>query len=120
MPTLTTRDIIQLAGPAITIIGILLSIYGTYSLTSWYHPLKLGGFLFAVFKGTGWVLIGEKAKALQVTKAAMRLGAKHERRARSLIGIYFIFVGFVLQAVGAFCWGADMLWGILKPGCAAG
>lgn len=106
---------VQVLGPATTLIGVLLSVSGTYLLTRWYHPFKLKGFLGIVFRVTWLFITGQRDSAIQITRTATKLGRlNREKRAESLIGLYLIFVGFLFQAVGALLWGADTVWSLLK------
>jgi hypothetical protein len=113
---MTPRAWIQLIGPAITLFGIALSIWGTFLLTRWYHifghPKK---FAKAVSIITFLVLTNRMKEATQFIEVATEYGKKlnEEHRAQSMVGLCLIFVGFVVQAVGALCWEADMIWGIV-------
>ncbi len=99
---------------------MVLSVCGTYLLTRWYHPFKLFNFLLFIIQVTGLFIVGRTDEAIRRTEAATKIGrVNKERRAVSLIGLYMIFVGFILQAVGALCWGVDAVWGILEKGHAA-
>jgi hypothetical protein len=109
------RALIQVLGPVTTLVGVLLSVWGTYLLTRWYHPFGFLDFIKSVFQVTALFIARRRRRAIDVTRAAARFGdLNEENRAESLIGLCFIFVGFVLQAVGAVCWGIDTLWGLLQ------
>jgi hypothetical protein len=112
--------LIQILGPVTTFSGVILSIWGTYLLTRWYHPFKLRGFLQFIFQVTGMFIVGRKVEAIHRTEVATKLGrVNREKRAVSLIGLYLIFVGFIFQGIGAFCWGVDTIWGFLVRSCPA-
>jgi hypothetical protein len=110
-----TRDIIQVSGPAITLVGIFLSIWGTFLLTRWYHTFDLPDFLKCGVQVTIFVITGQSQRAFDLIRAVTKFGRLNkERRPRSLAGLFMIFAGFVLQALGAVFWGVDMVWGILE------
>jgi hypothetical protein len=96
-------------------LGVLLSVWGTYLLTRWYHPFRFWGFLGSVLQVTGLFVTGRRERATSILRAAAKFGRlNEEERAESLIGLCLIFVGFLLQAMGALCWGADVVWGLLR------
>jgi len=112
---MTTRGLIQILGPVTTFIGVAISIWGTYLLTRWYHTFRPKDFLQVVFSAAFLVLTGRKEKALRFTRTTAKFGRlNREKRAESLIGIYLLFVGFILQAIGAFCWGTDAIWSLVS------
>jgi len=115
------RASIQILGPAVTLAGVLLSIWGTFLLTRWYHPFDFRNFVKAAVHVTLLYIRGRSKEANEYIEAATKIGhLNEERRARSMAGLLVIFAGFLLQAIGAVCWGADMAWGILEkkpPGC---
>lgn len=41
--------------------------------------------------------------------------ADPEAKPESLVGVYYIFMGFLLQLAGAVFWGVDAIWGIAHP-----
>jgi hypothetical protein len=109
------RTIDQILGPATTLIGVLLSIWGTYLLTHWYHPFEFLDFLKSVLQVTTMYMFGRRDRAMKIVRAATKFGGlNEEKRYESLVGLCFIFVGFVLQAVGALCWGVDTIWGLME------
>jgi hypothetical protein len=109
------RTWIQFLGPVTTLIGVALSIWGTYLLTKFYHTFKLLEFLASVCMIAFLFIVGKRQKARQLVLVATKFGKLNsEERAVSLIGICLIFVGFVFQAIGAFCWGIDSVWGIIN------
>jgi hypothetical protein len=111
------RHAVQLLGPAVTAAGIALSIYGTFLLTRWYHPFSVTGFLSTLWNLVVLLLRGEAARVFEEAKTASRIGlVNEEQRAESLVGIYFIFLGFVLQLVGTGFWALDEIMGFFRPG----
>ena len=110
------RHAIQLLGPALTILGVLLSSWGTYRLTRWYHPFTAGGFWTTIGRVVILSFRGEILKLLKEAEIATIFASSNpEAKAESLLGVYYIFLGFILQLIGACFWGVDALWGILAP-----
>jgi hypothetical protein len=109
------RTFVQIAGPLLTLIGVALSIHGTYLLTRWYFYLSGLGFLQTVLKFSWLLLTLRSSKAHEeVTFRGKMAESKRESKADSLYGIYFIFLGFVLQAFGTLLWGIDVVMGTLQ------
>jgi hypothetical protein len=122
----------SIAGPLITLIGVIVSVLGTYLLTKWYHPYTEHGFIDHLLEAPLLAMIilqkekpptpGEEAQpSSPQEKKAERMLKKldgiakvaeynKERRSVSLVGVDLIFIGFVLQGVGAVCSLIDMIW----------
>jgi hypothetical protein len=110
-----TRGIIQIAGPVVTLAGILISVWGTFRVTRWYHTFSFADFLRCGVRVTFFVVTGQGESAVDLVKKVAKFGSLNEdRRARSFVGVLMIFAGFVLQAVGAVLWGVDMVWGLME------
>jgi hypothetical protein len=106
------RPLLQILGPTMTIVGLIISAWGSFLLTRWYHSFSFIDFLRMVARVSLFYASGRARTAELEAETMTNLTEKHEERPKSLIGIYFIFSGFLVQAVGALCWGADVVWGI--------
>jgi hypothetical protein len=94
------KHILEFISVAIGLAGTIVSILGTYFPTRFYHPFSPLGFLRTIAAWTGWFIRFDFASVEKHAVITSRLGeVTPERRAQSLIGIYWIFVGFALQAV---------------------
>jgi hypothetical protein len=122
----------SIGGPLITLVGVIVSVLGTYLLTKWYHPYTEHGFVDHLLESPLLAMIilqkgkqpipGEQAappspqeiKAERMLKKLDRIAKvaeyNKERRSVSLVGIDLIFIGFVLQGVGAVSSLIDVIW----------
>jgi hypothetical protein len=122
----------SIAGPLITLIGVIVSVLGTYLLTKWYHPYTEHGFVDHLLESPLLAMIilqkqkpplpGEQPQtpSPQEIKAQKMLNKldgiakiaelNKERRSISLVGIDLIFIGFVLQGIGAVSSLIDVIW----------
>lgn len=93
---------IEILAALFSLVGVVVGTHGTYLLTRWYHPFSEGGFIVSLRRMLWRKIMGrseESARHLRVTSALAKL--RPEDKARSLDGIYWVFVGFVLQTFGA-------------------
>lgn len=118
---MSVRHLVQLLGPTVTLVGLVYSVLGTYFLTRLYHPYRVWDFCVAVAKAIFYTLFFQTKKILKIARVAVATGAiTPEDRARSLLGIYFIFFGFLLQMIGAIFWATDSFWGVFfEHACSA-
>lgn len=88
-------------------------MWGTYLLTRWYHLFSATGFWSAIWRIIVLSAKLDMASFIREAEIATKLGSVHpEAKAESLVGVYYIFLGFVLQLGGARFWGADALWSV--------
>jgi hypothetical protein len=85
------------------VFGLLLGLAGTYLMTSAYHPFSqlelFGNFLQVLWRFSTF----QWPSARRVVRAVARAGEKlnQENKALSLMGIYFLFLSFVVQLISA-------------------
>lgn len=104
------REIVHVAAPVATLMGVLLSAIGTYLTVQWYHPFNKTGFWMTMWRICGLVIARRVDKAKKKTEFASKLAAINlENRTDLLTGIYFVFIGFVFQGCGAFFWCIDAM-----------
>ena len=99
---MTSADCLNIVGIATTGLGSTVAMVGVY--------LQMNGY-FAIRSRD----VGRKGKAAarQELDVAVKLGqAKGEDRVKSLIGFYFLLVGFLLQMVGS----AFLIWALFANG----
>jgi hypothetical protein len=111
------KSVLHLASPIATLIGLLISTWGTYRLMLYYHPSS-GKEFWKSFRTVCWLALRSRRKLETLirvqARAAMR---KEENRVDSLKGVYLLFVGFALQVFGAMCWCIDSMMDLsIKPG----
>jgi hypothetical protein len=89
----------HLGGPLLALIGTIISVGGTYLMTRLYHPFGGLNFLRSLLRII-WLLITRQRKTLANMMEGAPQFASIENRARSLAGVYILFVGLFIQAVG--------------------
>jgi hypothetical protein len=88
---------------------MVLGVWGTLQISAPYHPFSVPGFVRHVL-GVIWELCHGSRRAMLRVKIASKLGAVNEEdRAKSLVGVYLVFLGFVLQSIGAVLWSLDAI-----------
>jgi hypothetical protein len=121
--------ILSIGGPFVTLAGVAVSVIGTYLLTKWYHPYTEEGFVTHLYDAPLLAMLilektppsipgegnqserREHKRVLQkLNKIAELAEVNKERRSVSLVGIDLIFIGFVLQGIGASFSLIDVAW----------
>jgi hypothetical protein len=113
------------------LIGVAVSVLGTYLLTKKYHPWKPGDYFRHLADSPFFAMVllrkkrdqvpgespsqpgrpSESERKLEELRIYARAGeANKERGTVSLVGIDLIFIGFVLQGIGAVFSLADVAW----------
>lgn len=122
----------SIGGPLITMIGVFVSVMGTYLMTKWYHPYTGQSFVDHIVESPMLAMVlfqkkrenipGEEpqpesaaettAKKLldKIERIAKLAETNKERRAVTLVGIDMVFIGFILQALGAVSSLVDVVW----------
>jgi hypothetical protein len=131
----TLHTTLSVGGPLVTLIGVAVSVLGTYLLTKKYHPWTPGDYLrhlsdspfFAMallerkhdaIRSESLSQPSESDRKLEELRLIARAGEVNpERGSVSLVGIDMIFIGFVLQAIGAVFSLADVAWTHISAGC---
>ncbi len=94
---------LNVIGFAVTALGSSLGIWGALMQANAYYPFRISQFAehFArVFKKA--IAAWSVEEALKQIRISARLGEdRKEDRAKSLIGLYFVFCGFFLNMIGA-------------------
>lgn len=102
------RTFVHLGAPFCTLIGVLVSTWGSYYLLLYYHPFKAANFWKSIRR---FCLLSSTLRIQQLKqeiKVEAQLAArKAEDRTDSLTGVYLLFLGFIFQAFGAVFWCID-------------
>ena len=102
------RICVHLGAPIATGIGVILGVIGTYLICKPYHPFGVWGLVRHIFSLIPYAIQKGPSQARGLVGTASRLSAINEEdRAKSLVGVYFIFLGFIMQAIGALLWTID-------------
>jgi hypothetical protein len=97
-----TKAVVEISAAALSLVGVLVGVYGTYVLTKWYHPFGWWSFTMSIVVMFWRKITFAEAKSERVNKTAAALaGMTPENRAESLHGLHWIFLGFLLQTAGA-------------------
>lgn len=94
----------------LTLLGVLVGVYGTHQMTMAYHPFGGAGVIRNFFRMVVLFLIfrWNSAKTL-IGDAAFFGEMNREDRTQSLMGIYILGVSFLLQTAGAAFAVADLI-----------
>jgi hypothetical protein len=102
---------VEIGGAVLSLLGVVVSVYGTYLMTKWYHPYKWAGFVKSVALSVWREIAGEGEKTARHNRvAALMAEMTPENKAESLNGIHWVFFGFLLQAIGALLILGDVVW----------
>ena len=93
---------VESLGFLLSIAGATLGIVGVLMMARSYHPFSLAGFAKQGLRIV-WKMVRQGPDAVvRSAEIAARLGELNdERRGYSLLGLYFVFLGFCLQMLGA-------------------
>jgi hypothetical protein len=93
---------LEIGAALVTLIGVVIGVYGTYVLTMWTHPMGFWAFNQSVLIMFARKIVGKDDMTARVNRVATKLAEmKPENKAESLHGLHWIFLGFVLQTIGA-------------------
>lgn len=105
---------LHFSGPALTLVGVLLGIWGTLLMCRVYHPFSTWAVIPHLFSVLGKYLLGNVAAAQQALKDASDFSKlNEENRYKTLEGVYLLVVSFFVQTIGAVLILVDMY---LHPG----
>jgi hypothetical protein len=110
---MTAKDAVEIGSALLALAGVAAGIRGTFLLTRLYHSYDVLSFIRTIVKVVGLTLIGDTRRTLARARAATKAGAfTPEEKAESLVGVYWIFIGFVLQGVAVALSLGDTIWSI--------
>jgi len=110
---MTSADYLNIVGIATTGLGSTVAMVGVYLQMNGYFAIRSRDVLWQFLKILWKTGRKGKAAARQELDVAVKLGqAKGEDRVKSLIGFYFLLVGFLLQMVGS----AFLIWALFANG----
>ena len=102
------RVCVRVGAPIATGVGVILGVMGTLLICKPYHPFSVWGLVKHIFSLIPYAIRKGQSQASGLARTASRLSAINEEdRAKSLVGVYFVFLGFVMQAIGALLWTID-------------
>lgn len=105
------KTYLEVGAAGLTLLGVIVGVYGTYILTKWTHPLGWWGFNWSVLVMFGRKLIGRDDETTRINEVSTRLATMSaENKAESLHGLHWVFFGFVLQTIGAVLLVIDSIW----------
>jgi hypothetical protein len=102
------RELLTLAGPLITLLGVIAGAWGTLLMCRPYHPFGTWKVLIHLFSVAGMVVRGKFSEASDAIRGASDFSSINpENRFRTLEGVYVLVFSFLLQTVGALLICAD-------------
>ena len=108
---MTIKFVLDLGSQILLLTGLVVSIWGTFQLTRFYHSYDFASFTRETLKLIVLTIFGKSDLVSLRAKVANQLGEiTPEQKANSLIGIYWIFIGFVFQVLGTGTALCSVLW----------
>jgi hypothetical protein len=104
------KAFLEIGSAALTLIGVIASIRGTYVLIGWIQPMSFADFIWSVIVMAGRALIFRFEKTKKEENVAQGLALSEENKQKSLHGLSWIFLGFVLQTAGGIMLLLDTYW----------
>ncbi len=102
---------LEISAAIFSLLGVIVGVRGTYLLTSWTHTYDWWNFTLSIAKMFGRKLIFREDKNNRVEKTVAILAERNdENKAESLHGLDWVFLGFILQTVGAVLIAIDAFW----------
>lgn len=84
-------------------------------ITKAYHPFRGVGLLIVLVRLSTRYLLGHRERAIEEFRYMNKIAINKESRTESLVGIYLVFVGFILQGAGALFWAVDEFMTVNSP-----
>lgn len=101
---------LHLSGPIISLAGVVLGAYGTLLMCRPYHPFTTWRVVQHLLWIAGKVLTGDTQAARDAIRDASEFATvNQENRDRTLVGVYFLVLSFIVQTIGAVLMLADLL-----------
>jgi len=97
---MSIADLLNAVGLGATGVGSVLGMAGILKQTNAYYPFRPWQLVGHMFEVAVRCLFTRSAFG-EVSAAAKLTAKREEDRAKSLVGLYFVFFGFVLQLFGA-------------------
>ena len=102
------RICVRVGAPVATGVGVILGVMGTFLICKPYHPFTVWGLVKHIVSLIPYAIRKGPSQASGLVRTASVLSAINEEdRAKSLVGVYLVFLGFVMQAFGALLWTID-------------
>ena len=96
------KAVLEISGAVLTLIGVVIGVYGTYIMTKFNHPYGPLGFVKSMCRMLWRMIFFQEQKTVRHNAVAAKFAAlRPEEKGESLSGIQWVFVGFVLQTIGA-------------------
>ena len=103
------KGFVHIAAPVATLVGVLVSVIGTYLITQSEHPFSHIEFWKSVAKVLWLLITGRKAAAEELVQTASGVAMNTKSLAISLFGLYIVFIGFLIQGLGSILWCVDAI-----------
>jgi hypothetical protein len=105
------KPCLEIFAAIFSLLGVIVGVRGTYLLTSWTHTYDWWNFTLSIAKMFWRKLICQEDKNKRVEKTSAILAKLNdENKAESLHGLEWVFLGFILQTVGAILTAIDAFW----------
>jgi hypothetical protein len=101
------KAFLEITSAIFGLLGVVAGVYGTWVMTKWTHVYGFWGFLWNILTLLFHKADSQRRKNEIATKLAE---LEKEKKGESLSGLYFVFLGFVLQTIGAILLAIDAVW----------
>ena len=88
------KAFLEIGGASLTLIGVVVGVYGTYLMTKFYHPYGPLGFTKSIVKMLWRTLFFQSERAKRHNEVAAKFAKlREEDKGESLAGVHWLFVG---------------------------
>lgn len=96
------KSFFEISAAIFALIGVMVGVWGTFLLTQYTHTLGWWAFNWSIILMFFRKLVGkdEKNQRIRMVLAALS-NTKVEKKPESLLGLHWVFFGFILQTIGA-------------------
>jgi len=94
--------VLHFSGPVLTLVGVVLGMWGTLLMCRPYHPFSTWKVVGHVFHVVSLLLRGNTTAAQQtIANASDFSKVNDENRRLTLAGVYVLVFSFLIQTIGA-------------------
>ena len=105
------KAVLEITGAVLTLLGVVIGVYGTYLMTKFSHPFGPLGFTISMARTISGMMFGERENTKRYIEIAGKFAAlKEQDKGESFVGLHWLFFGFFLQTLGAILIMIDVAW----------
>jgi hypothetical protein len=92
---------IKMGAAAFLLAGVVVAVYGTYLMTQEFHPFRIGSLVISVVTALFLIVTFQWKSANHLVADISLTEVNPQDRSKALKGVYFLFLSFILQTIGA-------------------